>query len=100
MSRPAPGSSPIPTPRPSSRNASTRPRRCSAPPKRPSDLRARRGGDNSLPPHYILLAALPRRFPRKDPNISSGGPSDAKEGYEHGREKPTPIGGRGGARPF
>ncbi len=33
-SRPAPASSTTPTRRPSSRNASTRPRRCSAPPKR------------------------------------------------------------------
>src|SRR5262249_43687698 len=47
MSRLAPASSPIPTPNSSSRNASTRPRRCSAPRKRPNDLRARRGGGNS-----------------------------------------------------
>src|SRR6516162_4469878 len=47
MSKLAPASSPIPTPNSSSRNASTRPRRCSAPRKRPNDLRARRGGGNS-----------------------------------------------------
>src|SRR4030095_14986093 len=46
MSRPAPASSPIPTPSSSSRNASTRQKRCSAPRKKPNDLRARRGEDN------------------------------------------------------
>src|SRR5262245_14128171 len=47
MSRPALASSPIPTPNSSSRNASTKPRRCSARRKRPNDLRARRGEGNS-----------------------------------------------------
>src|SRR6266566_7273290 len=52
MSRPAPASSPITTLTSSSRNASTRPRRCSAPRKRPNDLRAQRGGDNRSAPRY------------------------------------------------
>src|SRR5216684_458579 len=51
MSRPAPASSPIPIQNPSSRNASTRPRRCSAPRKRRSASRARRDEDNKMTDH-------------------------------------------------
>src|SRR6202047_3381573 len=47
MCRPAPASSPIPIRNSSSRNASTRPRRSSAPPKRPSVSPARCGEANS-----------------------------------------------------
>src|ERR1700722_11676558 len=59
MCRPAPASSPIPTRNSSSRNASTRRRRYSAPPKRPSASPARCAGGSSLPlisPAPILLA--------------------------------------------
>ena len=45
--RPAPASSTTATPPPSSRNASTRPRRCSAPPRRPCASRAPREASDS-----------------------------------------------------
>src|SRR5579862_6022863 len=64
MCRPAQASSPIPIPRSSSRNASTRPRRCSAPPKRPSVSPARCGADSRLElrrPRPWLEASNPRR---------------------------------------
>src|SRR5580704_9906412 len=56
MCRPAPASSPIPIRNSSSRNASTRPRPCSAPPKRPSVSPARCGGASS--PLLIVPAAI------------------------------------------
>src|SRR6478609_7460704 len=46
MCRPAPASSPIPIRNPSSRNASTKPRLCSVPPKRLAASRAQPEGDN------------------------------------------------------
>src|SRR5262249_37061465 len=69
MSRPAPASSPIPTPSSSSRNVSTRPKRCSAPRKRPNDLRARRGGDNSHEARAV--SAFTRVFRRAMPGMTT-----------------------------
>ena len=54
MCRPAPGSSPIQIPPPSSRNASTSPARCSVPPRRRAGLRARRSGGSDGGRHRIL----------------------------------------------
>src|SRR5919201_41662 len=57
MCRPVPASSPIPIRSRSNRNASIRPRRCSAPRKRQSDLRARPGMDRKAAIDYARVGA-------------------------------------------
>src|SRR5712692_4321374 len=87
MSRPAPASWPIPIPSPSSRNASIRRKPCSAPRRKPSDLRARRGGGSSMtntPDHegelegviYVLRGRARMRWGERLEFTAEAGPGD------------------------